>query len=75
MYGLKYGIVMEAVPESENPDFEYITNTLFSGNSNILKDNISNNSIRNLIHVTYPPTRYFWLLIFGFKLAQGSENS
>ncbi len=47
----------------ENPNLDYITNSIFIGNINILKNNIPNKYIRN--YVTYPPARFFWSSIFG----------
>ncbi len=50
-------------PMKENPNLDYITNSIFIGNINILKNNIPNKYIRN--YVTYPPARFFWSSIFG----------
>ncbi len=62
----EYAIVMDAIPSkvicllknycNENPNLDYITNSIFIGNINILKNNIPNKYIRNLInYVTYLP--------------------
>ncbi len=51
---------------NENPNLDYITNSIFIGNINILKNNIPNKYIRNEVnYVTYPPARFFWSSIFG----------
>ncbi len=72
----EYAIVMDAIPRkvlcllkndcNENPNLDYITNSIFIGNINIKKKNIPNKYIRNLVnYVTYPPARFFWSSIFG----------
>lgn len=73
----EYAIVMDAIPIkvilcllkndcNENPNLDYITNSIFIGHINILKNNIPNKYIRNEVnYVTYPPARFFWSSIFG----------
>ncbi len=40
---------------NENPNLDYITNSIFIGHINILKNNIPNKYIRNEVnYVTYP---------------------
>ncbi len=72
----EYVIVMDDIPSkilcllknecNETPNLVYITNKIFIGHINILKNNIPNKYIRNLVNdVTYPPARFFWSSIFG----------
>ncbi|KAI7791725.1 hypothetical protein IRJ41_005592 [Triplophysa rosa] len=72
----EYAIVMDAIPRkvlfllkyvcNDNPNLDHTKNKFFIGNSNIFKDNITNNCIRNVINtVTYPSARFFWSSIFG----------
>ncbi len=77
----QYFIVMDAISSkvlcllkndcNENHNLDYITNSIFIGNINILKNNIPNKYIRNLVnYVTYPPARFFLVInIWRPKLA------
>ncbi len=78
----QYFIVMDAISSkalcllkndcNENQNLDYITNSIFIVNINILKKNIPNKYIRNLVnYVTYPPARFFLVInIWRLKLAK-----
>ncbi len=69
----EYAILLDAIPSkvlcllkndcNENPNLDYINNSILIGNINILKNNTSNKYIRNLVnYFTYPAARYFLVI-------------
>ncbi len=73
----EFAVVMDAIPKnvltllkSASQEkyliFEEIKSKILTGNTNIIRNRLSNNYIRNILNnIVYPPAHFLWSSVFG----------